>query len=299
MLGVRGIAWAQGYRIKSSGQTIDPRAAKDKAPPIEAFELPSAPTAELLGLPSVPGDPEPLVRPALTPERLQQLAAKPETPYVNHEALGDVLKKYVSKSGWVDYRGLQRDKESRELLHSYVVDLIAINPSSLSDPKDRLASWINLYNAFIIDEILKNYPVNSLLKIKDFFGARRFKMGEKEWSIIELEEEIFRKELNEPRAIFARVNGSSSGPRMQREPYDANKIDEQLEKRTLNFLADPANVRYDPKRRLLTLNSVFLWYEKDFLDLKGFLSTYLNLLPANYYWEYAGVDFQLNDAKLH
>ena len=162
-----------------------------------------------------------------------------------------------------------------------------------------MASWLNLYNALVIQEVLKNYPVNSILKIKDFFGAKRLKVGEKDYSILDIEEEIFRQDLKDPRAIFARVNGCSSGPRLLKEPFDAAHIDEQLEERTWKFLMDPDNLQYDPKRRMLMLSAVFSWYEKDFVDVAAFLSKYLNLLPERYQVAYKSYDFRLNDAKLH
>ncbi len=255
--------------------------------PPEAVELPS-------GLVSAPPP-----RPAVTPAQARAIANQAPPEFVNHEAFGDILKKFVTKSGWVDYRALKADSEARELLKNYIADLIALNPSSLADPRDRLAAWLNLYNALVIQEILKVYPVTSLLKIRDWFGAKRLKVGDKEYSLIEIEEEIFRKELNDSRTVLSRVNASSSGPRMLREPFQAKKVDEQLDERALSFIRDPANLRYDPHRKMLTVSQLFMWYEKDFPDLPAFLAAYLDQLPQRFYWEFTGYDYQLNDAKLH
>jgi len=193
----------------------------------------------------------------------------PDVVYVNHEVLGEILRKYVSKSGWVDYSGLKRDKEAMENLDAYVRDLSALNPSTLEDPQDKLASWLNLYDAMVMREILKYYPIENLLKIPDYYGAKRFKVGDKTYSLMEVEELVFHQELQEPRTIFARVIGSSSGARMLQVPFDARKIDKQLEERVQAFLSDPNNVQYNPKQRTLALNPTLLWYEREFVDVRA------------------------------
>lgn len=219
--------------------------------------------------------------------------------YVDHSILARVFKKYVTKSGWVDYEGLKRDKRVRKMLEDYVHDLSEIDPSSLKDPFDRLASWLNLYNAMIIEEILKHYPVKSVMEIKDFFGERRYKIGHQTYSFIDIEKEIFQKEIHEPRAVFARVNGTSSGPRLLKEPFNPLKLDKQLEDRTWNFLMNRENVDYDPRRHMLILSPVFTWYPEELMDVGTFLHSYLDKLPNFYSVTYRGYDWRLNDERLH
>ncbi|HCU25249.1 MAG TPA: hypothetical protein DF383_09535, partial [Deltaproteobacteria bacterium] len=168
------------YRVKSSGERLAPRPAEGK--PVESLSRMPAAAAEA-------PPPEILYHQVANPEPEAMLKGPPPV-YLNHEVLTEVLKKYVSKSGWVDYRGLKRDKEATEQLGAYVRDLAALNPSTLQDPQDRLAAWLNLYNAMVIQEVLKYYPIENLLKIRDYYGARRFKIGDKSWSLLEIEEEI-------------------------------------------------------------------------------------------------------------
>ncbi len=228
-----------------------------------------------------------------------QPSPEPEKIFINHEVFSSLLEKYVNKSGWFDYRALLKEKEDRDLLHAYVVDLAALNPSALEDPRDKLASWLNLYNAIVLDEILNVYPIEHMMKVPNFFAVKKFQIGDKKYSLMEIEEEFFQKEIHDPRTVFARVNGGSSGPRFLKEAFDPRKIDEQLEDRTWKFLLDPSNVRYDPKRITLYLNPMFLWYEKEIIDINAFLHNYLNLLPQYYQAAYVGFDWRLNDAKLH
>jgi hypothetical protein len=224
---------------------------------------------------------------------------EPAKVFVNHEVFGEILEKYVTKSGWVDYRALLRDKEDRAALHAYVEDLSALNPSVLEDRRDKFASWLNLYNAIVLDEVLNHYPVQHMMKLINFFGVQKYQIGDRKYSLIEIEEEVFQKEIIDPRTVFARVNGSSSGPKFLKEAFDPKKVDEQLDERTISFLTDQSNVRFDSKRGVLYLSAVFLWYEKELIDVNVFLSNYLNLLPKYYQVSYMGFDWKLNDSKLH
>ncbi len=230
--------------------------------------------------------------------RPAQKLIRPEE-YLNHEVLDRILKKYVTKSGWVDYRGLQRDKKARENLGFYVEDLCHLNPSTLKDPLDRIAAWLNLYNALVIQEVLKRYPIKNLMEVPNFFGEPRFTIGEEKMSFIDIEKKVFLEQIRDPRTVFARANGASSGPRLLKGAFSPLKIEAQLEDRTWKFLMDRANVDFDPRRRILTLNQAFMWYQEEFVDLGLFLRTYLDLLPQYAQIFYRGYDWKLNDEKLH
>jgi len=310
----------QPYRIKKSGE-VAPAAGPTTLAPERQAPIPQAPPPSLgAGIPSqaeiqqiLQVSPKSLKSLPLGPpeqqfEWVREIPAEvtktesqpqPEVPYLNHEVLSEILKKYVTKSGWFNYRKLRADKDDLALLHAYIKDVIALNPSTLVEPKDRLAAWLNLYNALVVDELLKQREVNSLLKLPKFFSEQRYLIGEKKYSLMDLEEQVFRKELQEPRTIFARVNGASSGPKLSREAFDARKIDEQLEAKVFEFLGDTQNVRFDPKRKILMLNPIFLWYQEDFVDLRVFLSTYLNLLPKYFQVAFGGYDWKINDERLH
>jgi hypothetical protein len=151
----------------------------------------------------------------------------------------------------------------------------------------------------ILLEILKFYPIKSLMQIPDFYGKPRFNVGGQTLSLLQIEKEIFQEKLHEPRAVLARVNGASSGPRLLREPFRPVKIDEQLDERTWKFLTDRDNVDFDSRTKTLQLNPTFLWYQDEFGDLLEFLRSYLDLLPKYFIVSYHGYDWKLNDEKLH
>lgn len=302
---------AKSFRVKGSGEAITVKEPLVQAPLTEA-----GPSAEqlsglpsninsLLGVTNIPNQP---IAPQLPPDYIYHevenpkpvpVLKKPAVDYVNHEVFDRILYRYVSKSGWFDYRSMKKDKEAMEDLDAYVKDLSAMNPSTLPDAQDRLASWLNLYNAMVLREILKNYPVENLLKIPNYYSARNYKVGDKEYALMELEDIVFREELQEPRTVFARVNGASSAPKFAKEAFAGDKIDRQLEDRTMAFFKDPENLQFDGRRKVLLLNATLLWYEREFVDLRGFLGNYLSGLPPVYNITFRGYDWKLNDSKLH
>lgn len=302
-----GLAQETGkvYRIKSSGESaVLPEARTPKAIP-ESTNPPqssSDPSSRGVAVPQSPSQEKAVYyqwnhgdrRTVRRHEKIIQPAN-----YLDHSVFDGILRKYIDKHGWVNYRRLKRDKRAMADLKAYVEDLSALNPSTLEDPGDRLAAWLNLYNALVLNEILKHYPVKNALQIPDFYGKRRFVIGDKTWSLLEIEEKIFRQEIREPRAVLARVTSASGAPRFMQEAFSASKIEKQLEDRTWKFLMNRNNVDYNPKTRTLILSSLFLWYQKEFGDTILFLRTYLDKLPKLFNVAYRGFDWTLNDEKLH
>ena len=86
------------------------------------------------------------------------------TEAFDHAIFNALLKKYVSENGNVNYKGLKSESKK---LQSYI-DLIKLHqPTDDWAKNDKLAYWINAYNALTIDLILRNYPTKSIKDIKD------------------------------------------------------------------------------------------------------------------------------------
>ncbi len=188
---------------------------------------------------------------------------------ISHEVFDKLLNKYVDQDGMVDYNGL---KKERNKLNEYL-ELLVSNPPNDENwsQNDQLAYWINLYNAFTLDLILDHYPVES---IKDIGSSIQIPFINSPWDIkfIEIdgekydlnniEHEIIRKKFNEPRIHFAVNCASFSCPRLRAEAYVGNRLDEQLEEQTIDFINDPEHNIISTDK--LQLSKIFLWYSGDF-----------------------------------
>src|SRR5207247_803128 len=99
---------------------------------------------------------------------------------VRYDVWSALLADIVTPEGKVDYARLA---EHRGLLERVVAELGAASPES--DPgrfpseEDRLAYWLNAYNAFTLHAIIAEYPITSVWKTRDgqFFQRRRHVAG--------------------------------------------------------------------------------------------------------------------------
>ena len=96
---------------------------------------------------------------------------------VSHDAWKALLKRYV-KQGSVDYRKWHKAKADRRSLKSYIEKLGGYCKPAFKglSKKAQLASLINLYNAAVIDLVLRHYPEKILrhLRLIDFLRYLRY-----------------------------------------------------------------------------------------------------------------------------
>lgn len=177
----------------------------------------------------------------------------------NHSDWNHLLKKYVSENGNVNYKDFKTD---RIKLSNYIKKLGDNVPNEETWTKnDKLAYWINAYNALTVDLILRHYPIESIKDIDKPWEQRLWKLGEKWYNLEEIEHQILRK-MDEPRIHFAIVCASFSCPKLQNEAFTSSKIENQLTNATKEFLSD--SKRNSIFVDSLELSKIFQWFSKDF-----------------------------------
>ena len=95
----------------------------------------------------------------------------------NHKAYDALLNKYVDEKGMVDYSGF---KKERQKLKDYLRNLEQNAPNDKWTENEKLAYWINAYNAFTLDLILEHHPVES---IKDIGSKIQIPFVNSPWDI--------------------------------------------------------------------------------------------------------------------
>jgi hypothetical protein len=190
--------------------------------------------------------------------------------FTTHELWNNLLKKYVSENGHVNYKGFKTDQLE---LYNYFKVLNVSLPNGTHSKAYTVAYWINAYNAFTIDLILRNYPVKSIKYIKSPWQKRLWKLGEKWYNLDDIEHQILRK-MDEPRIHFAIVCASVSCPKLLNEAFTEENLEEQLTKATKDFLND--NSKNSIAKNKLELSKIFKWFSLDFTK-KGSIIDFLNL----------------------
>ena len=133
----------------------------------------------------------------------------------NHSLWNDLLQKHVSVQGNVNYKGFKLDYSD---LERYLQSLSDNIPNKSWSKAEKLSYWINAYNAYTIKLIIDKYPLKSIKDINRPWDQRFIKLGEKIYTLNDIEHEILRK-MNEPRIHFAIVCASISCPKLQNEAF--------------------------------------------------------------------------------
>jgi len=194
----------------------------------------------------------------------------------DHTTWSQLLQKHVKADGLVDYRGFQEDAE---LLQSYL-DLISKQaPAKSWSEEEKIAYWINVYNAYTVKVIADNYPLNSIRELHKVPGVATiwheefFKIGDQPMSLNRIEHGILRVEFDEPRIHFAINCASMSCPVLRAEAYVADRLDAQLTEQAKLFLHQPLRNQID--QNPVKLSAIFSWFEGDFTK-NGTLIEFLN-----------------------
>jgi len=182
----------------------------------------------------------------------------------HHQKWNILVHQFVDDKGFVDYKGFKNNEAE---LDEYL-DLVTQNPpQSKWTNHQKIAYWINAYNAFTVKLIMNNYGLGDIKAIglahqQSPFKISFFKIGEQDFTLDRLEHEILRKEFNEPRIHFCLVCASFSCPKFRNEAFVADKLEEQLEDQTSDFINDPDKNLLNQSP--IGVSSLFQWYWDDF-----------------------------------
>lgn len=210
---------------------------------------------------------------------------------------GRVLDRHV-EGGRVDYAAVRADRND---LDAYMEELARTSPAALAAASrdERLAFWINAYNActltLVIDHYpiekphglasivnaVRGYPANSIQQIPDTWKRRFCAVAGETRSLDDIEHGIIRP-MGEPRIHFAVNCASLSCPVLAPEPYTGDALDRQLDAAVERFIANPRHYRLERSRPpVLHVNKVLDWYKDDFGGEEGVKTFLLRYAPAD------------------
>ena len=200
-----------------------------------------------------------------------------------------VLRRFVNDRGEVDFAALEKERVD---LDRYVVFIANTPAESFTSSNDRLAHYINSYNALSMYNVIDvGIPqTHAGLKKLKFFVLKKFNIGGKPMSLYAYENDIIRK-LDEPRVHFALNCSAVSCPQLPRQPFKGDGLDQQLETEALKFFARPENLKIDHADRQVHVNEILRFYSEDFAPSPApTLIDYIN----RYAPEKIPTDYQLN-----
>jgi hypothetical protein len=159
-----------------------------------------------------------------------------------------------------------------------------------------MAYWINLYNAATVRLIASNYPLKSIMDLDGgkTWDVPRVAVGPRTYSLNQIENDILRKQFEDPRIHFALNCAAKSCPPLLNQAFLPDTLDAQLDARTRLFVNNPSANRIEP--RSASISRIFDWYAADFGNLPAFLNRYAKAkLPGNARITFLDYDWSLND----
>ncbi|AFZ43404.1 protein of unknown function DUF547 [Halothece sp. PCC 7418] len=226
---------------------------------------------------------------------------------IDYSVWDQLLKEYVNSQGEVDYQTWQL--QSKQELNGWLDSLASCQLQQLS-PEEQFTLLINLYNALVIREILKRYPIPSILptflgipnwlSFFRFFARSVYTLDDQALSLNDIEHKMLRQRWQDPRIHFALVCAARGCPLLRNEAYNPTRIEEQLTRDAERFINNPSKVKYNPDQNMLHLSPIFKWYQKDFFQVSSSLPNYLNqylseTVQESVSLQYLPYDWHLNE----
>ena len=193
---------------------------------------------------------------------------------VDYANWDDALGRWVI-DGRVDYA---RVNAEIDVLHRFTATLAKVGPRTHPDQfktdNDKLAYYINAYNALTLLGVTNAWPISSVQDVRGklepkagfgFFYGLRFLLDGGRTNLYNFEHKVIRG-FGDAR-IHAAINcASTSCPALAPFAYRPEQLDAQLDQVTRQFVSSPMHVRVDDDKKQIALSAIFDWYKKDFDD---------------------------------
>ncbi len=202
----------------------------------------------------------------------------------------------------VNYQDLRDNNEFLMYKTGLARNLATFSLSSLTNNQEKLAFWINIYNALTIDAIITFEIKKSLTEtnfgLLSFFRKAAYEIDGNRYSLEDIEHGILRANSGHPyfpgphfsnnddrishviypfdyRIHFALNCASISCPPIAF--YQALNLESQLDLAMHNFIDQETILELKEKK--IVLSTIFKWYESDFDGKEGIRNLLLAVLP--------------------
>ena len=182
------------------------------------------------------------------------------------------LGRWVGPTG-VDYDAVRSEEPD---LRRFVATLGAVGPRTTPErfttEPERLAYYINAYNAFVLFAVVDNWPIDTVHDVRGwldpragfgFFYGLRFPLDGDSINLYDLENEVIRGFVDA--RIHAAINcASKSCPALMPYAFEPLRLDDQLDAVTSDFCSHAPHVAVDDEAKEIQLSAIFEWYRADF-----------------------------------
>ena len=222
-----------------------------------------------------------------------------------------------ARDGIFSYREIRPE---RAIIDRYVASLDSPAVTSALPTWDKprqIAFWINAYNALSLQTALAHYPA-SMHQVPGAYDQTKHAVAGRNLTLDQIENTILAA-YNDPRIYLVLGRSTMGSGRLRSESFNGNRLESQLAQSAEQFATRPEKVRIDPLAGTVSVNPIFSWRAKAFIDayagksldlpgrtpielaIVGFLKPFLLKSERDYLekntWKLAYMDFdwKLND----
>ncbi len=206
------------------------------------------------------------------------------TPAFDHEhtAFNRVLLGHVTQ-GRVAYTAMRGASGETEL-DAYLASLHKVSRAQYAafTRPQKLAFWVNAYNAHALKGVLGMWPTTSL-KDARFYAARTIPLrleSDGDVSLDDIEDIIVRK-FQDPRAFLALAPGARGLPPLRSTAYRADALEAQLDDAAARAVMSGTQVKLDLGTRTVAMGEPFRRHRAEFETraphLAAFVAPYLDV----------------------
>lgn len=203
----------------------------------------------------------------------------------------DFFAAHVS-DGLIDYGALIHNPKLKALIHE-----VSIADVSGLDDATKQAFYINAYNLNVIQKIVEQYPIGSVMEKNGFFDKDKIKVAHASLTLNQLEKDKLLKTYKDARFHFVLVCGALGCPPITNFAYQPDQLETQLNQQTKRALNDSNFIKYSSSS--VQLSEIFKWYAKDFgsnsKQILDFINAYRDVkIPSSSKIKYYQYDWTLN-----
>jgi len=202
--------------------------------------------------------------------RLDSASQGAATTDTLHRPLDQILDLNV-RDGLVYYRALRSD---RGRLDRYIASLnVASEVYDRWSPEQKMAFWLNAYNAFVLQTVIdhypikgasKSYPANSVRQIPGAFEQMKHRVAGRSLTLDDIEKTVL-PPFKEPRLYLALGRGAVGSGRLRSEAYAGDRLKQQLDDLQQEFVSEETMIKIDRGANLVSVTPIVSWRSAEFI----------------------------------
>jgi Protein of unknown function, DUF547 len=187
-----------------------------------------------------------------------------------HRPLDQILDLNV-RDGLVYYRALRSD---RGRLDRYAASLnVAPDVYERWPREQKMAFWLNAYNAFVLQTVIdhypirgssKSYPSNSVRQIPGAFEQAKHRVAGRSLTLDDIEKTVL-PEFKEPRLYLALGRGAVGSGRLRSEAYVGDRLKQQLDDLQQEFVSEQSMIKIDRGANVVSVTPIVSWRSAEFI----------------------------------